>query len=492
MTSGAMPSGATTSIAVSDALVGNDLGRAGPVRLGLAEGRIASITPTPEAAAVGRLAIPAPINAHDHGRPLPTTAFGAWGDPLEAWLLRLAVIPGIDPYLAAAMNLGRLALGGVAGAMMHYTKPQGFTALPQEAAEIARAAGDVGLRVGFAVAMRDRNPIVYGDAGPVLDALDAPARETVEAMFGRPFAPIAAQLDLVDAVAEAVAATGVPHFDVQYGPNGVQWCSDGFLEAIAERSATTGRRVHMHLLETKYQRDFADRTYPEGVIRRLKAIGLLSPRLTLAHGVYLRDDEMELLAEAGVTVSINTSSNLHLRSGIARVAALIKHGVKVAVGLDGAAFDEDDDMLREMRLLRALQGGWGFDTDVSQRDVLAAAAATGRATIGAPAGGTLAVGAPADVLVLDTRRLDPDAIMDVAPLDLLFARGTKAHAADLHVAGRQVVADGRLTGIDLAAIEAEVRVAYRTAIGGRADYDRIWPALRSEIALHYRDRLGCC
>ena len=63
---------------------------------------------------------------------------------------------------------------------------------------------------------------------------------------------------------------------VQYGPNGVQWCSDELLQAIAQASQRTGRRVHMHLLETKYQRQWADATYPDGVVRMLDDIGLLS------------------------------------------------------------------------------------------------------------------------------------------------------------------------------------------------------------------------
>ena len=79
-----------------------------------------------------------------------------------------------------------------------------------------------------------------------------------------------------------------PTFRVQFGPNGPQWCSDELLGAIAEASARTGRRVHMHLLETRYQRAFADAEYREGVVSRLDKLGLLSPRLTLAHCVYAR------------------------------------------------------------------------------------------------------------------------------------------------------------------------------------------------------------
>jgi hypothetical protein len=75
----------------------------------------------------------------------------------------------------------------------------------------------------------------------------------------------------------------------------------------------------MHLLETRYQWAWMDAEYP-GVVKHLDSIGLLSSRLSLAHCVWARPEELELLAEHGVTILISNSSNLHLRSGIAPVA----------------------------------------------------------------------------------------------------------------------------------------------------------------------------
>lgn len=155
----------------------------------------------------------------------------------------------------------------------------------------------------------------------------------------RPLPSIADQMALVDAVAEALH--DAPHVDVQYGPTGLQWCSDALLSAIAERSAQTGRRIHMHLLETEPQRQWADAAYPEGIVARLAEIGLLSPRLTLAHCVWARPEELDLLARHGARIAVNTSSNLHLYSGLAPVPGMLEAGVEVAMGLDGCAFDED-------------------------------------------------------------------------------------------------------------------------------------------------------
>ncbi len=97
------------------------------------------------------------------------------GKPLETWLQYQVLIPSIDPYLVAVVALSRSALGGVGTVMMHLTRPQALTDLPTEAAAIARAARDVGVRVGFAVSMRDRNPLVYGPSEPILATLPEPS-----------------------------------------------------------------------------------------------------------------------------------------------------------------------------------------------------------------------------------------------------------------------------------------------------------------------------
>src|SRR4029077_9087507 len=131
------------------------------------------------------MALPALVNAHDHGRSVRTSSIGASGKPLESGIHHLAFSPSIDPYLAAVVALSRTALGGVGTVMMHYTRAQGFTDLPSEVAEVARAARDVGVRVGFAVSMKDRNPLVYGPPEPVLAALPADVRAEIAPRFTR-------------------------------------------------------------------------------------------------------------------------------------------------------------------------------------------------------------------------------------------------------------------------------------------------------------------
>jgi 5-methylthioadenosine/S-adenosylhomocysteine deaminase len=275
-------------------------------------GKITAVAAMSGAPESSLLAMPALVNAHDHARAVRTSSVGAGGRPLESWLPLLALFPSVDPYLAAVVALSNSALGGAGTVMIHYTRVQGLTALPTEAAKVARAARDVGVRAGFAVAVRDRNLVVYGPSEPFLSTLPPATRAEVERRFMR--TPLTPQqyLALVDEIASAAAG---PMFDVQYGPQAVQWCSDALLEAVAVASAGNGRRIHMHFLETRYQRAWADANYPGGIVRHLDALGLLSPRLTLVHCVWTRPDELELLAARGVTIVNNNSSNLHLRSG---------------------------------------------------------------------------------------------------------------------------------------------------------------------------------
>ena len=282
-----------------------------------------------------------------------------------------------------------------------------------------------------------------------------------------------------------------PMVDVQLGPAGVQWCSKPLLEAVAENSAQTGRRIHMHLLETIYQRAWADRHFPDGIVRYLRDIGLLSERLTLAHCIHARPDDIEMIAASGARIVTNFSSNLHLRSGLAPIAAAHKCGCAIAVGVDGLALDEDDDVLREMRLVQMMHGGLGFKRNWTCSEFLALAVANGRKATGAPGTGELTPGAPADFVTIDLDRLDCDQIMPVDPIDLLFARGNASLLRDVVVDGRLIVNEGRCTGVDLPAIEHELRGIYRANAGRLTPFQQAWPPLSASLQNWFEARFDC-
>src|SRR5689334_338577 len=417
----------TTDVPAHNLFSGPDRGLLENVVLRHDNGVITSISETtPPTIGPRSLVLPAFVNAHDHAR-APASSFGALGMPLESWILRSALGTPVDPYLTAVSALVRSARAGCAAMMIHYTRPSGTMPLLEEARAIGKAASDVGIRIAFAIAVRDQNPVVYGDGEPVLSSLSAGDRKTIEQMFVR--APMSPRdyIDLTDAIAAAIAS---PKVDVQLGPAGVQWCSKPLLEAVAENSAQTGLRIHMHLLETVYQRAWADQNYPQGIVRYLRDIGFLSERLTLAHCIHARPDELEMIAASGARIVTNFSSNMHLRSGLAPIAAAHRCGCRIAVGVDGLALDEDDDALREMRLVHMAHGGLGFQRTWTPAEFFGLAVRNGRNATGAPGTGELEPGAAADFVSIDLDRLDRDRIMPVDPIDLLFARGNASLVRD--------------------------------------------------------------
>ncbi|MCA1360099.1 amidohydrolase family protein [Bradyrhizobium sp. IC3069] len=430
--------------------------------------------------------IPAFVNAHDHAR-ATASSFGAVGMPLESWILRTALGSPVDPYLTAVSALARSAKAGCAAMMVHYTRPSGTMPLVDEAKAIAKAASDVGIRMAFALAVRDQNPIVYGDAAPVLSGLPGDDRKTIEDLFVRaPMSP-KAYIELTDAIAAAIAG---PMVDVQLGPAGVQWCSKPLLEAVAENSARTGRRIHMHLLETVYQRAWADQHFPD-MVRWLREVGFLSERLTLAHCIHARPEELEMIAASGARIVTNFSSNMHLRSGLAPIAAAHRCGCAITVGVDGLALDEDDDILREMRLVQMVHGGLGFKATWTPAEMFALAIRNGRHATGAPGNGELAAGNPADYVVIDLDRLDRDQIMPVDPMALLFARGNASLVKEVVVAGRTIARDGVCAGVDLPAVEQELRAMYRANVGKLDSFRRMWPSLSDRLSGWFEQQLTC-
>ncbi|WP_018411400.1 amidohydrolase family protein [Methyloversatilis thermotolerans] len=458
----------------------------GPQRLHLKQGRIAALEPLAHinGAAMHHVVLPAPSNAHDHGRGLRTLAFGARDQSLETWLPELAYEPQVDPYLRAAVAFARMAEGGIAAAN-HCHNTQDGRALLKEARGVARAARDVGVRIAFAVPFAGLNSVVYGDLDPLLQRLP----HTDHARIRAQRVPTRSS-DENFALVEAIAELEHEGFTVQYGPVGPQWVDDDTLARIAQASADSGRRVHMHLFETQRQRAWADARYPGGLLRHLDALGLLSPRLTVAHAVWLDADDCALLAERGVTLSANVSSNLRLRSGVAPWSHYLDSGVRFGFGLDGMSLDDDDDILRETRLAWHLLAASDRRGRFAHADLFRALCVDGRRSVlGDDGGGTLRVGAPADLLVLDTRRLTRDRIADDRPalLDLIIGRATRRDISQLVVAGRTVVDNGHCCSVDLPSLEAElIAQAKQAARDNPPDADAIG-RLHAAVRAHY----GC-
>ena len=425
-------------------------------RIGIRGGTICDVQECPaEEGAPPLFVMPALANAHDHGRGLSRLAYGALDDALEIWLAGASALhPPVDPYLLAAAAFARMARSGVAAAV-HCHMPQRPDRLVDEAKAVCRAAGDVGLPIAFVVPMVDRHRLGYGEDDAILGFLNEADRDVLRARWARPLPSVREQVAMVGEIARHCESASV---NVQFGPYGLEWASDDLLSSVAEASAQTGRRVHMHCQETRRQRAWADSRFPGGFVAHLDALGLLSPRLTLAHCVWLRPEECELLAERGVTVALNASSNLRLGSGVAPVAEFVRRGVQLAVGIDALSLDDDDDALRELRLLYRLHRGSSLDPGLSAADLLRAATVTGFSVVdGSERDGALAPGAPADLIAFDWDRLGGDVVSSrTTEIDILLGRATGGHVASVWSRGREIVRDGCVTGVDEPAVVAEL------------------------------------
>ena len=192
------------------------------------------------------------------------------------------------------------------------------------------------------------------------------------------------------------------------------------------------------------------------MIAHLDALGLLDERTVLAHCVWLDDEEIAILARTGASVAHNPVSNLKLASGIARVPDMLAAGVRVTLGTDGAISGNDLDLWLALRLAATLhRGATGRADAVTTSQALRMVTRDGAAALGAGDRlGALEPGKLADMILIDLRRPHAVPLFDPAT-HLVFSCG-RSDVRHVFVGGRQVVRDGRLTGLDLDGVLGEV------------------------------------
>jgi cytosine/adenosine deaminase-related metal-dependent hydrolase len=200
---------------------------------------------------------------------------------------------------------------------------------------------------------------------------------------------------------------------------------------------------------------------------------------------------MEMIAAAGAIVSLNTCSNLRLRSGLAPAAEMHRHGVSLGLGIDALGLDDEEDGLRELRLTHLLHAGVSFETGLSNASLLEAALKAGaRAVTGLRHHGMLAPGAPADVAVLDFASLARDIMPGmISDRDLVLSRATKRHVHSLIIDGVEIMRKGKVHGIDQEAVEGEV---IRQAMSVAKVYAEGKPLVERLQALAPEISGGCC
>jgi len=161
--------------------------------------------------------------------------------------------------------------------------------------------------------------------------------------------------------------------------------------------------IHTHLCETRDEVNQFQERYGKTPVEYLHDLGLLSPRLLVAHGVHLSDADIRLLAEHDVAVAYNPSSNMKLASGVARVPELIDAGVRVGLGTDSNLSNNNLDMFEEMRLGALLQKVWRDDAEALPCELVLRLATSRAAECLGLAGqiGSLEVGKRADMIIVN-------------------------------------------------------------------------------------------
>ena len=215
--------------------------------------------------------------------------------------------------------------------------------------------------------------------------------------------------------------------------------------------------IHIHLHETHDEIVQSLRDHGERPLARLERLGLLGPGLIAVHMTQLEDAEIERLAQAGAHVVHCPQSNLKLASGFCPVARLLAAGVNVALGTDGAASNNDLDMLGELRVAALLgKGVAGSASAVPARAALRMATINGARALGMDQEiGSLEPGKAADIVALDLR--DPDTQPVYQPLSQLVYAASRGQVRHVWVAGRQLVRDGVSLTLDRDAILTQAR-----------------------------------
>jgi guanine deaminase len=230
-------------------------------------------------------------------------------------------------------------------------------------------------------------------------------------------------------------------------------CSDDFLRACQILVEQTGLRLHSHVAESKVQLIGAEERYHSSIVSHLCDLGLVSPDLTVAHGVWLSDADTLRLGAAGASVAVNPGSNMRLGNGLPNVRRMLDHGVNVAVGTDGSNSSDNQNMYEATRLTSSVSRVNGPDPRawLNSKETFYAATSGGSRALGFDDHlGRLTPGAKADLVFLDLASINWVPLNN--PLNQLIWTEDASSVRDVMVGGRFIVRGRQLVNIDLRAL----------------------------------------
>ncbi len=259
-----------------------------------------------------------------------------------------------------------------------------------------------------------------------------------------------------------------PRISISADPHSVYTCSPSLLERLGQVAKEHNARYVIHLAENEAEVTTCMERFGCRPVAHLDTLGLLQENTLAAHCVMLNDEEIALMAERGAAVSHCVESNMKLASGGAPISKMLKSGVEVGIGTDGAASNNDVDMFTEMDSVAKIQKFLTMDaTAMNAEQTLHAATLGGAKTLGAEASiGSLEVGKKADLIVLNMDQPHLTPLYNI-PSHLVYA----ARGADvLHsiIDGNIVMQNRKLSTIDEEQLLSQVQnVCENLALHGK-------------------------
>lgn len=431
-----------------------------------------------------RLIMPGLINAHTHSS--ETFFRGRYeGMPLEIWLLYaypLLMGPVIDErllYLRSLLLAMESLRNGVTTICDDFFDPPVHDLSRLSA--VFKAYEDAGIRANVSSAAMNIH---------TLDALPY-AREVMpldlqkQLDFGSPMSANA-YIDYCRSAFSALhGAAGRINF--MLAPSAPQRCTSELLQACHALAVEMGVPLHTHILETKTQAVTGHELYGKSLIAYMHDLGVLSRNTTVAHSVWVSEQDIELMGAAKCSVAHNAISNQKLGAGIAPIRQLIDAGVTIGLGTDGVSSNDTArifDVMRVAGLIHSVSGP-DYKQWIYADEILKMATINGaRSAMLENVTGSLEVGKAADLLILDLTTLSFTPLNDVARHLVYSENGSSIET--VMVAGEIVVHQGRMRSINEATILAEIRELVPAHLAEHAKLEQRNAAFHSTMAEIHR------
>ena len=239
-----------------------------------------------------------------------------------------------------------------------------------------------------------------------------------------------------------------PRIEFLFGPHAPYTCSPELLRWVREKADETGKKITIHVSETRDEVRQIKEKYGRTPVEFLDELGFLKDDVIAAHGVWLSDKEVKILAEKGATIVHNPGSNMKLASGVMPLKKLLGTGVNVALGTDGAASNNNLDIVEEMKLAALLHKVHNLDPTVADAGaIFKMATQNGAKALGLNAG-VIKEGALADVVIFDFNKPHLRPITNVISHIVYSANGSDVETT---------IVDGKIVMLDreVLAIEEE-------------------------------------